>query len=466
MELIRRSPMLGILAALVSGLALYDRAGAWAFIIFAPLIFTGASFLSHENNIPGQWPVFFAGLGLLILCSVRIYFALSALDMSAESFYNETGVITQVRTWGRNYAAVIDTEHYGRLVTRLHFAEYTEGSRIKFDGVTRQLKRAESSGDFDERKYWKARGVESWVSLRNVEELPQKISIPFMRYKISYALTIKMPKLTGEYLKAAWLGQHTEELDAKHKRWGTSHLLAVSGFHVGLAVLFAGFFFGKNFFCISLIMWAYIFLTGAAPSAMRAGLMFQIALAAPLLGRKTNGVNSVSIAAVILLLFRPFLFWDISWRLSVISALTITMMPDGKFMWLLIGAAVNMATFPQVITTFKTIPLAGFVINLFAPLYFAWAFMIATVFVFFSLIKFPVVNNFIFSVEGIFTLWENIADPIANLISGTMQSNTYTLILWSGAFFFFVCRYFEFSARKTLFAVLIMIFAAYIFFMS
>ena len=463
MEILRRTPALCILISLASSLALYDKAGALSCVL-VPLIFTGAAFLTYERDIKAQWKIFFAGLAIAILCSIRIFFALSVPDVHEESFMNETGIVSLVRSWGKIYAAVIDTENHGRLVGHFHFAEVLEGMKINFDGRIRNFKTAKKRGDFDERNFWKAHGVEARVTAKNIKELPSGFSLPLMRYKLSHNLTIKARERTANYLKAAWLGQHNENLDAQHRKWGTSHLLAVSGFHVGIAVLCAGMILGRNFFILSLIMWLYVFLTGAAPSVMRAALMIQIGLISPLLGRKTNGVNAVSAAGVILLLFRPFLFWNISWRLSMISALTLTMLPWNKFTWLYAGAAVNMAIFPQVITTFKTMPFAGFILNLFALFYFSFAFVIASVFAFLDLINFPVVHNFMFSVEGIFILWERFADFTADLISWNMKYNFLTLILWTGALMFFACRYFEFTRRRTIFVTFAVSFAAYFLF--
>ena len=463
MEILRRTPALCVLVSLVSGLALHDRLGTWA-CLAVPFIFAGTAFLTYERCLKSQWKIFFAGLALTLLCSVRIFYALVPDDIQEEPFKEEIGLVTLVRTWGKVYAVMIDTENHGRLVGRLHFSELLEGMRIKFDGTLKDFRTANFRGDFDERNFWKAKGASSMSTIKNVRELSSGFSMPLMRYKLSKNLTVKMRERTAAYLKAAWLGQHDEKLVLKHRRWGTSHLLAVSGFHVGLAILVSGIIFGKNFLLLSLIMWLYVFLTGASPGAMRSALMIQIALASPFIGRKSNGVNSVSAAGIILLLFRPFLFWDIGWRLSILSALTLTMLPWDKFTWLYAGAAVNMIIFPQAITTFGTMPFIGFILNIFAPLYFSFAFAIASAFAFLDLINFPVVHNFMFAVEGIFILWERLADFITDLMPWQLHYNFFTLILWTGALMFFVCRYFEFTRRRTVLIIFALSFASYFLF--
>ncbi|MBQ9419246.1 MAG: ComEC/Rec2 family competence protein, partial [Synergistaceae bacterium] len=415
MELLRRTPALGIFLALVFGIVSYGRAGGWAFVVVS-MAWAGACFMSYENDLPNQWRVFAVGFVVLMMCSARIFFVLSAPDVPEENFFGEQGVISQVRTWGKIYVVAIDTKSHGRLIARFHFVEYPEGTRIKFDGTMRHFKTSRTPGGFDERIFWKARGAESWVSVRNVTKLPDTFNLYSFRYKIYRKLSIYFPTLTGEYLKAAWLGQRTDSLNEQHRRWGTSHLLAVSGFHVGIAVMCAMFLLGKNFLLLSLVMWAYVLLTGAAPSAMRAGLMFQIGLMASLLGRRVNGVNSVSVAAVLLLMFRPYLFWDIGFRLSVLSVLAITMLPREKFFYFFVGFAASAATLPQILATFKTAPYAGLVINIFAPFYFTFAFVIASVAGFLVLINFPVVKNFMFVIEGMFLLWQRVADLVANFI--------------------------------------------------
>ena len=466
MEILRRSPMLAILISLVSALALYDKFQIYSFIFGMPLIFTGITFCSYEQNFPQQWKIFFSALIFSILCSARIYYGISRPDIKNFDFKNENGLVTSVRQWGRMYALIIETENYGKFVARLNFEELLEGTRINFNGSTKSFKPKSKNSDFDEDRYWKARDAQAWLNVKNIKELPQKFSLSLMRQKISRTLTIYFPTLTSQYLKAAWLGEHTQELDNKHRKWGTSHLLAVSGFHVGIVILCSVFLFGgKNIALLSLILWSYIILTGASSSAMRAGLMLQIGLFSRFIGRRINGLNSVSIAAVILLFYRPFLYWDIGFRLSVLAALTLCSMPPKDFRWIFVSSIIFLVTFPQISYSFKGVPLVGIILNIFAPLYFSFAFIIASVVVVLTLINFPFAEILLMPVEGIFLLWEKFADFFANIITFVIKWNYFTAWIGTGLLIFMVCKRLNFSLIKSIFITTALNFTAFIIFL-
>lgn len=465
MEILRHSPMLAVLAGLSAGCALYDRIGLWAFVIATPAMFTGIMFLSYEWELPEQWQAFTFTLIFTLLCSWRIYAVISSPVPENFVFVAEEGTVTDVREWGRVYATIIDTDSRGKYVTFLRFPEFMKGTRLKFDGVTRDFRPKRDDSDFDEGRFWRARGVNGVMTIHKPEELPGRFSLSLMRYKLSRKLAIYLPSLTGHYLRSAWLGERDKSLNDRHLYWGTSHLLAVSGFHVGVVILCAKYLVSSNPVILSAILWLYVLLTGAAPSAMRAGLMIQILLCAKLWKRPYNGVNSVCSAGVILLMLSPFLFWDIGWRLSVISALTIAAMIQAGYSWLAISPAVGLVTFPQVAYTFGSVPFVGIMLNLFAPLYFSFAFMIASAGALLRLMNFPLSQYFMLSVEGIFILWDKIADMFLVIMPQTIAWNYFTAWIGCETLLFSVCRYLELATMRTVAVMGAVGFAAFMMFL-
>ena len=122
---------------------------------------------------------------------------------------------------------------------------------------------------------------------------------------------------------ALTVGVRDKELTALHRSAGTVHLLAVSGFHVGIIVSFFSLFFRRGklkLLPLSLLMWFYIVLAGLPPGGIRAALMVQIYLLGLWAGKPSSSFNSVSTAGIILLLFNPWTFYDVGWRLSMLAA--------------------------------------------------------------------------------------------------------------------------------------------------
>ena len=110
---------------------------------------------------------------------------------------------------------------------------------------------------------------------------------------------------------------------------GISHILALSGFHVGIIVLMMQFFFLKNIMpfrwqwisnlLIIATLWCYALLTGMSPSLVRATTMFTILLLCQSFSRENIGINSCAFAFFFMLCINPFYLHNIGFQLSFIA---------------------------------------------------------------------------------------------------------------------------------------------------
>ncbi len=135
------------------------------------------------------------------------------------------------------------------------------------------------------------------------------------------------PKDTVAFFQALMLGDKTQlYLDkGRHlalSRAGLMHVVAVSGMHIAFIIGLLQTVFGKtrlsSLLSIALV-WLFVLITGAGPSAVRAGLMQTMLLLAPLFGRENDELTSLSFALGILLLLNPFAAASVSLQLSFAS---------------------------------------------------------------------------------------------------------------------------------------------------
>lgn len=195
-----------------------------------------------------------------------------------------------------------------------------------------------------------------------------------------------------EILSALTLG-YKRELDPETKRIfsasGASHVLAVSGLHVGIVFWVIALVFGflqkrKSgrivFMILSIsILWFYAFITGLSPSVMRASAMFSIVVIGENLHRKSNIYNSLAASAFILLLINPNNLYDIGFQLSYSAVFGIVFLQPKleklifvkhkliRFFWSLItvSIAAQIATFPITTYYFGQFPTYFWITNTF-----------------------------------------------------------------------------------------------------
>lgn len=121
----------------------------------------------------------------------------------------------------------------------------------------------------------------------------------------------------------------SQDTKSHYSATGVSHLLSLSGLHLGIIFQFIILLTGRgrrkplNTFCSLLAIWGYTVLVGMSASVIRSAVMISIYAFACLLRRDSMSVNSLSLAAIIMLLANPLCLYDISFQLSFLAVLSI-----------------------------------------------------------------------------------------------------------------------------------------------
>jgi len=132
------------------------------------------------------------------------------------------------------------------------------------------------------------------------------------------------PEDCRTFIKALMLGEKQDfyEDDALYvtmSRSGLMHVAAVSGLHISFLVGLLVFIMGSGrlsaIFSI-LLVWAFVLVTGAGNSALRAAFMQTLLLLAPILRRENDAVTSLSAVLALILAFSPFAARSVSLQLS------------------------------------------------------------------------------------------------------------------------------------------------------
>lgn len=116
---------------------------------------------------------------------------------------------------------------------------------------------------------------------------------------------------------------------------GVSHVLALSGLHLGIIYGILQFLFTAGGFArraripaqvlIIVMIWLYAFVAGMPSSLVRAAIMYSLVSLAVIMDRKAITLNNLFAAAFIMLLVAPLSLFDIGFQLSFISVFFILM---------------------------------------------------------------------------------------------------------------------------------------------
>lgn len=268
------------------------------------------------------------------------------------------------------------------------------GSRITVRGRLKPFKRATNPGEFDQEEYYLVKGLAFGIEKACVIKQSGGSAAGEALYRIKCLAARIFERTLGEkdasVMKTMLLGSKSE-LDADVKKLyqsaGISHILAISGLHIGLIGM--GLFKlmrkaglpvrGAALICL-LMVWAYGEMTGMGPSAARAALMLSLQLFALCAGRSYDMLTSLAFAAALLLAGQPLYMKDPAFLLSFGAAAGIGLLYPGLrgifrkrlskpvgFIadGMSCGFSVFFGTLPVTLNSFYQIPVYAQLLNLF-----------------------------------------------------------------------------------------------------
>lgn len=118
-------------------------------------------------------------------------------------------------------------------------------------------------------------------------------------------------------------------LSMEFRKWGLSHILAISGFHFALLALVCGFFLrmflprkAADLLLIGLLTLAFLYL-GPSPSIVRAYLMICLYLIGQALGRIPDPLNLLGVSLLLELMINPLQSLQVGFQLSFFATFGI-----------------------------------------------------------------------------------------------------------------------------------------------
>lgn len=397
-----------LVAGIVAGLLAPPFAAAM--VVASVIVSVGA--LSYSNLVPYSWRLMAVLAPLFVSGGVGIAYLHTAMpDPLADLAALQPGEVTVVGKVDSppvpgdyGYRTDLGVEHLwyeGKEVLRgggiqvfSREVSVGVGDRVRVDG---EISRPEIDRDgFDYGRYLSTKGISAVMyagGLWPVSEDPGWIGQVHRRTDVALGYGLRPEE--ASIVRAMVLGDRSrmpENLKLDFRRSGITHILAISGQHV--AILAAMSYFVLRFFATPLavrvavtlaIVWLYVIVAGTPPSAVRAGVVATLVLAAALLGRQISPLHFMTTMLAFVLAYNPDLVYSAGFQLSVAAVFGILLLrkPLKSFLessvfrafsnpselltnLLSISLAAQIATAPIIASTFGEVSVVGTLTNLIA----------------------------------------------------------------------------------------------------
>ena len=233
--------------------------------------------------------------------------------------------------------------------------------------------------DFNYGRYIKSIGLDGIIYMESYDIVGQSFLYKNIgRLKIYISDTSRyLYKKNSDFINSILLGQR-ENLSKEQKdifqRSGISHIIAISGLHTGILCAIISFLIGGiNKFYKLLILFIiiniYMLMVGASPSIVRSIYFITILYLSVFLDKKVDGISTLSIVGIFLVINNPYIIYNTSFQLSFLATLSIIYFYSYinrilKISIISLTISANILTLPIIYYNFKGISIISIIGNL------------------------------------------------------------------------------------------------------
>ena len=209
--------------------------------------------------------------------------------------------------------------------------ELQYGDKIYFEGKYEIPEIQRNYKGFDYNKYLKQENIFGTIEAEKVvlKDKNQLNKVFLLANKISIKIEEKIKELISGDIYAVTIGLSVgntefidEELEENFKNAGLLHILAVSGTHMTYLILGTSIVFKniigkkKTYFLSVFTILFYILITGFSASIYRSAIMGIVMLISKIIYRKNDVWTSIGVSLIVLLIYNPYLIFDLGLQLS------------------------------------------------------------------------------------------------------------------------------------------------------